>query len=574
MPSTGTTQGFLVHHDKNRIEFRRPGWIRTLFGLSGALLFLLTALLTTVALMALFVPRYSAPGAGAMTLAFAGMLGLLTLFTLTLAGPCEMRFDLSSRTYRVLRGLPLFAGAFEGTFADIDYLYVRSVVFYNYGARTPESRTYLVWKRAPKLYGFMLQPELLLQMLPNIDPAYQQGAEIAGLLGVPLEEGRRKSGAAPAPVPATASGQNAAPKALASGSGEPPAPPSTAGQVGRVTHSEGPLVELQFDPSRMPSVYNAITVTDPLYNLSATATVAQHLPNGVARCILLTPEVRLANGLEAIDSGGPDPRSASTEALLQSVSIICRDRATGPTLLETGLKAIDLLCPIPSGGKAGVFAEWGVSALVLVPEMAQVLDARPGGLSLFTFLHLQTDSPRWQASMAELPLRSGEKQFVYFPVEDPNDAAFRARFTLLDSIIHLSRRLSIQGLYPPIDPQSSRSRLLEEARVGADHLETADAVRRILLQYQAFQPTLEATTLDTLPASDRAWVSRARKIERFLTQPFFVAEPYTGIPGKSVPLTETIRGCKAILSGAYDDLPEQSFYMIGGIEEAISRAST
>jgi F-type H+-transporting ATPase subunit beta len=144
---------------------------------------------------------------------------------------------------------------------------------------------------------------------------------------------------------------------------------------------------------------------------------------------------------------------------------------------------------------------------------------------------------------------------------------------MLDSALHLSRRLAKQGLYPPIDPQTSRSRMLEEGRVGRDHLDTAEAIRRILVQYEAFQPTLEATGIDALSPADQTWVSRARKIERFLTQPFFVAEPYTGIPGKSVPIAETIRGCKAILAGQYDDLPEQAFYMIGDIDEAVARAT-
>ena len=130
-----------------------------------------------------------------------------------------------------------------------------------------------------------------------------------------------------------------------------------------------------------------------------------------------------------------------------------------------------------------------------------------------------------------------------------------------------------QGLFPPIGPSSSRSRLHDESLLDLEHIRTASAVRGILVRYHEFQPTIEASGLNFVAGEDRTWISRSPKRERFQTQPFYVAEPCTGILGKSVSCADTIRGCQAIFSGVFDELPEHAFYRIGAVEESSTERS-
>ena len=129
-----------------------------------------------------------------------------------------------------------------------------------------------------------------------------------------------------------------------------------------------------------------------------------------------------------------------------------------------------------------------------------------------------------------------------------------------------------QGLYPAVDPLSSNSRILEPSIIGDDHYNVAQEVKQVLQRYKDLQDIIAILGVEELSVEDRDTVARARKVQRFLTQPFFVAEQFTGSPGKYVPINETVRGFKQILAGDHDDLPEQAFYMVGTIDEAIEKA--
>jgi len=165
-------------------------------------------------------------------------------------------------------------------------------------------------------------------------------------------------------------------------------------------------------------------------------------------------------------------------------------------------------------------------------------------------------------------------QAVYVPADDLTDPAPATTFAHLDATTVLSRNLASKGIYPAVDPLDSTSTMLQPWIVGEDHYNTAQSVKKTLQRYKELQDIIAILGLDELSEEDRLVVSRARKVERFLSQPFFVAEVFTGSPGKYVSLAETIEGFKAILSGQLDDLPEQAFYLVGTIEEAISKAST
>ncbi len=163
-------------------------------------------------------------------------------------------------------------------------------------------------------------------------------------------------------------------------------------------------------------------------------------------------------------------------------------------------------------------------------------------------------------------------QAIYVPADDITDPAPATTFAHLDSTIVLSRRIAELGIYPAVDPLDSTSRMLDPMIVGDEQYQVARGVQQILQKYKDLQDIIAILGMEELSEEDRIVVSRARKIERFLSQPFFVAEQFTGVPGRYVPLQETIQGFREIVEGKHDDVPEQAFYMVGNIAEALSKA--
>lgn len=165
-------------------------------------------------------------------------------------------------------------------------------------------------------------------------------------------------------------------------------------------------------------------------------------------------------------------------------------------------------------------------------------------------------------------------QAVYVPADDLTDPSPATTFAHLDATVVLSRQIAELGIYPAIDPLDSTSRQLDPLIVGQDHYDTARAVQNTLQRYKELKDIIAILGMDELSEQDKLTVTRARKIQRFLSQPFFVAEIFTGSPGKYVSLKETIRGFKGIINGEYDHLPEQAFYMVGSIDEAVEKAKS
>ena len=163
-------------------------------------------------------------------------------------------------------------------------------------------------------------------------------------------------------------------------------------------------------------------------------------------------------------------------------------------------------------------------------------------------------------------------QAIYVPADDYTDPGIVTTFGHLDAVISLERALSSQGLYPAVDPLASFSRILEPAIVGEEHYQTARGVQQVLQRYRDLQDIIAILGIEELSEEDKTTVGRARRIQRFLTQPFYVAETFTGMEGKYVPVRETIRGFKEILEGKHDQLPEQAFYMSGTMDEVVEKA--
>jgi F-type H+-transporting ATPase subunit beta len=163
-------------------------------------------------------------------------------------------------------------------------------------------------------------------------------------------------------------------------------------------------------------------------------------------------------------------------------------------------------------------------------------------------------------------------QAIYVPADDLTDPAPATSFAHLDATTVLARGIAEKGIYPAVDPLDSTSRMLSPLIVGEEHYAVARRVQEILQRYKALQDIIAILGMDELSEEDKIAVARARKIERFLSQPFFVAEVFTGSPGKFVDLADTIKGFKGLCDGEYDHLPEQAFYMVGTIEEAVAKA--
>ena len=165
-------------------------------------------------------------------------------------------------------------------------------------------------------------------------------------------------------------------------------------------------------------------------------------------------------------------------------------------------------------------------------------------------------------------------QAVYVPADDLTDPSPATTFAHLDATLVLSRQIAVLGIYPAVDPLDSTSRILDPNIIGQDHYDCARSVQAVLQRYKELQDIIAILGMDELSEDDKLSVTRARKIMRFLSQPFFVAETFTGSEGKYVKVTDTIRGFNGIVNGDYDDLPEQAFYMVGSIEEAVDKAKT
>jgi len=164
-------------------------------------------------------------------------------------------------------------------------------------------------------------------------------------------------------------------------------------------------------------------------------------------------------------------------------------------------------------------------------------------------------------------------QAIYVPADDYTDPGIVTTFGHLDAVVSLERSLAAQALFPAVDPLASFARILEPNVVGEEHYNTARGVQQVLQRYKDLQDIIAILGIEELSDEDKQVVFRARKIQRFLTQPFFVAEQFTGSPGKYVPVKETVRGFAEILEGKHDDLPEQAFYMVGTIDEAVEKAA-
>jgi len=461
--------------------------------------------------------------------------------------------------------------------------------------------------------------------------------------------------------------------------------------TGKIVQVIGPVVDVAFEEGKLPSILNAITITNPAINDkedNLVVEVALHLGDNVVRCIAMDITDGLVRGMKAKDTGGPIMVPVGKECLGRIVNVVGQpvdglgpitaehkapihresptflEQDTSVHVLETGVKVIDLLVPFPRGGKMGMFGGAGVGKTVVMMEMIHNIAMHHGGISVFAgvgertregndlyremlesgvikqaalIYGQMTEPPGARARVALTGLAAAEYfrdiegqdvllfidnifrftqagsevsallgrmpsavgyqptlatdlgelqeritsttkgsitavQCVYVPADDLTDPAPATTFAHLDGTVVLSRPIAELGIYPAVDPLDSTSRILDPLVLGLEHYQVARQVQVTLQKYKDLQDIIAILGMDELSEADKLTVSRARKIQRFLSQPFFVAAQFTGTEGKFVAVADTVRGFKEILEGKHDDLPEQAFWMVGGIEEAVEKA--
>ena len=456
--------------------------------------------------------------------------------------------------------------------------------------------------------------------------------------------------------------------------------------VGKIVQVIGAVLDIKFSGGHMPALNNAIEIHNG--DRKIVAEVSKHLGDDVVKCIAMSSTDGLKRGMDAIDTGKPISVPVGRETLGRMFNVVGEpiddkpmptteemwpihrkapsfaQQATSAEMLETGIKAVDLLCPYSKGGKIGLFGGAGVGKTVLIMELITNIATEHGGYSVFSgvgertregndlyyemqesgvidktalvfgqmneppgarmrialtgltmaeyfrdkenqdvllfidniFRFVQAGSEvsallgRMPSAVGYQPTLANELgaleeritstkngsitsvQAVYVPADDLTDPAPATTFAHLDATTVLSRAIVELGIYPDVDPLESTSIILDPAVVGHEHYEVARGVQATLQKYNELQDIISILGMDELSEEDKVTVARARKIQRFLSQPFHVAEVFSGIPGVYVPVEETVRGFKEILEGKHDDIPESCFLNAGTIDEVVARA--
>jgi RNA polymerase sigma factor (sigma-70 family) len=350
-------------------------------------------------------------------------------------------------------------------------------------------------------------------------------------------------------------------------------PDDFAARIGRIVRARDGVVEVLFDPTSLPDPLTELTVSDQARRRAVTVQVIQLLKDGVVRCVPLAPSDGLAPGMTVLSSGRRSEGTLSREALDGAVRRLTgppTDVGPLPDLLETGIKIVDVMCPIVRGGTVAIAGEYRAGSMVVVEELAWRLRGEPGGVSIFAFI-----PPGPGMSFQEVWEKEGytggtvgSVQTFYFVGDEEWTAERLARLPAVDAIIRLSQGLAQLGIYPTVDAVLSRSRGLDDGVVDPEHALIAERIRNALV----------AAAGDGGPRVPPAGAAdpvkrRARKLWLFFAQPFFVAESYTRRPGVFVSRAEALRGCCEILDGLHDDLPDEAFYFTGGIDEVRARAA-
>jgi RNA polymerase sigma factor (sigma-70 family) len=349
-----------------------------------------------------------------------------------------------------------------------------------------------------------------------------------------------------------------------------------ANRIGRLVNARGELIEALFDPASLPDLLAELLVSDEANKRAVAVQVVQRPGGGIVRGIAAANMDGLPIGATVLNSERQTTSASRRIEFAQVTPLLATRRFEAGCrrqFVETGIKVIDVMCPLVAGGTVVIAGEPGAGLVVLMEELVRRLSK--GTLPISLFLLVPPFSAKWPASIEEgFTLAGALKQegysegtlgavetFFLRGQEEPWTASALSEFSAADVVIHLSAEVAKAKLYSPIDPRTCRSRLLESGGAGASHAAVARRVRE----------TLTALPWDDSDETDNtaspAMVARAWKLMHFFTQPFFAAERHTERKGSHVSLAEALRGCEEIIDGQHDDLPLEAFYFGGTIEE-------
>jgi F0F1-type ATP synthase beta subunit len=344
-------------------------------------------------------------------------------------------------------------------------------------------------------------------------------------------------------------------------------PDDFANRIGRLLEARGGIVEALFDPNAPPDILAEIVVSDEARRRPVSVQVVQRPGGGIVRGVVVSLIADLPRGSTVLNSGRQSGAPVSLDELARIVPLLAGPPPAVGTgkLVETGIKVIDVMCPLMADGSVAIVGEARVGIVVVTEELVQRLSRGPDRVSLFPLVPLPPNLPPDWSFAEELKKEAGSEgtvgpvQTFFFRGEDrPWTQDRLAALSAVDTIIHLSRERIRANIYPAVDVLTSRSRLVEIKAVSDEHATIRERVRHAIAALWA---------ADCHADVDKLMLERALKLQSYFTQPFFIAEPYTKRPGATVPATEALRTCREILDGHYDDLPADAFFFSGGIAE-------
>ena len=351
-------------------------------------------------------------------------------------------------------------------------------------------------------------------------------------------------------------------------------PDDFANRIGRLIEARGDVVEALFDPSCVPDLMTELTVSDEAHKQGVTVQVMQRPGSGVVRGIAASPIEALARGATVLNERRRSIAPLNRTQLDRLLPLLTR--ATNE-IVETGIKIIDVMCPIRSGGSVALAGENGAGTTVVMEEIVRRISTSDRPVTLFVLFPPPSDlwppslDPNY--SIANELKKEGYSEGTVGSVQTffvggkkgPWTAEELESFASVDTLIHLSRQMIQRKYYPGVDVMTTRSRLLDDALISQEEVVIARSARDAI-------GSLRLAEEDPTVSADPIALERAKKVQAFFSQPFFVAEPYTKRPGSHVSRADALRGCREILEGKHDDLPAAAFYFTGSIEE-IRRAA-
>jgi len=326
---------------------------------------------------------------------------------------------------------------------------------------------------------------------------------------------------------------------------------------GRIQEVDGRYITMQFAPNATPPIFTKLSG-----QAGDTLCVVQHLSAGRVAAISSRPGSIWTPGQEVRDSGNHYSDAIDPQAIGQIVEAKAVARSGSP--LVSGIKSIDMFAPLTQSGTLGIFAEWGLGVLVLLPELIHSLDKPNNRQSILAFVPPVENEQHWKDLNAEITLGSINVSIAYIPVADPIKLSFNDSVSNLDARIVLGRHLAEQAIWPCIDPLVCRSKRLDSSTESADHNDLVKQIGTLIRSYYSLQFSMGDADRHTLTPDELQTIQRARKAVRYLSQPFFVAEPYTNRPGVFVDPEDARKTFADILSGVHDGTHRDAFYMTGG----------